>query len=352
MRKKQSIRLLPWVTAFFVLTGCGNLQGNEEEIAATEKAAPSAVEISMDQPEASLPAQTQQNPYPAAEKKTVRIFLPDRSELRFRMDGEYLEEQFENAGFEAVIYDAGLDPQKQASALKSACDLPTDLCVLVPLDEREVREAVWEIGESEIPLVIYDQPLTNMGAAAFFVGFRDSDVEKALEEAELLEEAHQLELLEQEVQLTGDEEGMQDAPEEKELTEDTKQEEEVLETETAEDLIPPLLGEDPETDTMLLRELTDGDRQALVYRDISEEGIVVLDLGLNLLRGVTPDAGLIPASGWGFPCEYLDGEEGVRPAAFYLQPVLITTENTEEKLVVPGYYVMGSDGYLQPRTAE
>ena len=286
------------------------------------------------------------------EKQIVRIFLPDRDHKRFQMDGEYLEDQFENAGFDAIVYDAGGDPVKQAAALKQAIELQTDLCVLVPIDAREVRDAAWEIGSRGISLVIYDEPLPNMGSAAFFVGFRESDVAAMLLEAEQLEEAHREEL----ARIAEEEAALQDAE-----TQDSdaagsekgSEPEETAETETAEeteDPVIPLLGGDDEEE--ILRAISDGDRQAAVYCDTAGEAVVVLDIGINLLHEKMPDGGLIAASGWGFPCSYQEGEPGKRPAAFYLEPVLITKSDMEEKLVVPGYYVKDADGYLHPAPVE
>lgn len=337
MRKKRQFRQLLWIPALCFLTACGNGQGKNEVVTETEMPAAERLEISTDQALEKNP-ETTKDIEPPSPKKTVRIFLPDKNTLRFRMDGEYLEEQFENAGFEAVTYYAGLDAEKQAAALRNVSDLPTDLFVLVPLEGREVREAVKEIGEGEIPLIVYDQPLSNMGTAAFFVGFRDEDVTKALEEVQNLEEAHLLELTE--------------AEETETETVEMQEEQEEEQTEEEEDPVDPLLGEDEDTDYRLLAELKDGERQAVVYRDTAGEAVAVLDIGINLLRGVTPDAGLIAASGWEFPCTYREGTDGVRPAEYDLQPVLLTTDNMEELLVVPGYYDRDTNGYLRPGTAE
>ena len=351
MQKKRSLCLWLCIPILaLTATACGVKEGNSGTASETKQTEMNRVKIETVQPDATSQVAVQKPSVPDEEKKMVRVFLPDQRIERFRMDGEYLEEQFENAGFDCVIYDAGQDAEKQAAALTNATELPTDLCVLVPLNTREVREAVREIGQSEIPLIIYDQPFSNMEAAAFFVGFQDSDVATALEEAQLIEEAHQLELAQalEEAQET-------ETAEEDQETQTTEETQEAQETETEtpdSEAISPLLGEEPETDTLLLRELAEGERQALVYRDIAGEAVVVLDLGIDLLRGVTPDGDLIAASGWSFPCAYQAGTPGEQPDAFYLQPVLITTDNAEEKLVIPGYYKKNTDGYLEPVQTE
>lgn len=353
MQKKRHLCLWLCITIpMLAATACGVKERNGTAVSEAKQTETNRVQIEMTQPSAPLQVETPKPAVSGEEKKIVRIFLPDRKTERFRMDGEYLEEQFENAGFDAVVYDAGADAEKQAAALKGMTELPTDLCVLVPLNTREVREAVREIDQSEIPLIIYDQPFFDMKAAAFFVGFQDSDVKAALEDVQLIEEAHQLEL-EQALAEAQEVENAEAAPEEESAddAQEVKDSEETTE-ETAKESISPLLGEDSKKDSELLRELADGEKQALVYRDTAGEAVVVLDIGINLLRGVTPDAGLIAASGWGFPCTYQAGTPGEQPDAFYLQPVLITTENMEEKLVIPGYYKTGIDGYLQPVQTE
>ena len=72
---------------------------------------------------------------------------------------------------------------------------------------------------------------------------------------------------------------------------------------------------------------------------------------LNYVGSITIDESLITASEWGFECAF-DTEsyatsEGHNCPSFLLVPDVVTVDNMEEKLVTPGYYKVGDDGYLE-----
>ena len=84
---------------------------------------------------------------------------------------------------------------------------------------------------------------------------------------------------------------------------------------------------------------------------VANEAVVTLDLAKAILDGSTIDSSLISAAGWSFDCAYdTDSYEttpGHKCPSFLLVPDVVTKDNMEEKLVTPGYYVVGSDGYLE-----
>ena len=104
-------------------------------------------------------------------------------------------------------------------------------------------------------------------------------------------------------------------------------------------------------DVANLRNIKDGKQSMTVYKAVANEAVVTLDLAKAILSGSTVDDSLISASGWGFECAYdTDSYEttpGHKCPSFLLVPDVVTKDNMEEKLVTPGYYVVGSDGYLE-----
>ena len=100
-----------------------------------------------------------------------------------------------------------------------------------------------------------------------------------------------------------------------------------------------------------LRNIKDGVQSMTVYKAVANEAVVTLDLAKAILNGDTIDESLITAAGWGFACDY-DTEsyatsEGHNCPSFLLVPDVVTVDNMEEKLVTPGYYKVGDDGYLE-----
>ena len=101
-----------------------------------------------------------------------------------------------------------------------------------------------------------------------------------------------------------------------------------------------------------LRNIKDGAQSMTVYKAVANEAVVTLDLAKAILDGSTVDGSLISASGWSFDCAYdTDSYEttpGHKCPSFLLVPDVVTVDNMEEKLVTPGYYSIGDDGYLKP----
>ena len=74
--------------------------------------------------------------------------------------------------------------------------------------------------------------------------------------------------------------------------------------------------------------------------------ISLTDLGVAILNGETPDAGLIDKAGWDFDCAYdtesYDNGTGVIPS-YLLVPTVVTKDNIQSELVDTGYYTMEGD---------
>ena len=104
-------------------------------------------------------------------------------------------------------------------------------------------------------------------------------------------------------------------------------------------------------DVANLRNIKDGVQSMTVYKAVANEAVVTLDLAKAILDGKTADASLISGAGWSFDCAYdTDSYEttpGNKCPSFLLVPDVVTADNMEEKLVTPGYYKVGSDGYLE-----
>lgn len=104
-------------------------------------------------------------------------------------------------------------------------------------------------------------------------------------------------------------------------------------------------------DVANLRNIKDGKQSMTVYKAVANEAVVTLDLAKAILDGKAADASLISGAGWGFDCafdtESYETTPGHKCPSFLLVPDVVTADNMEEKLVTPGYYKVGADGYLE-----
>jgi putative multiple sugar transport system substrate-binding protein len=95
-----------------------------------------------------------------------------------------------------------------------------------------------------------------------------------------------------------------------------------------------------------LANIVDGKQTMTVYKAVANEAVATLDLGVAILNGETPDAGLIDKAGWDFDCAYdtesYDNGTGVIPS-YLLVPTVVTKDNIQSELVDTGYYTMEGD---------
>ncbi len=97
-----------------------------------------------------------------------------------------------------------------------------------------------------------------------------------------------------------------------------------------------------------LKNIVDGIQTMTVYKNVSNESIVTLELAKAILDGSTIDESLIDK--FGVECTYdtesYETSEGKKCPSFLLVPNVITKDNLQD-LVDTGLYTMDSDGYLK-----
>ena len=87
-----------------------------------------------------------------------------------------------------------------------------------------------------------------------------------------------------------------------------------------------------------------------VYKAVANEAVATIDLGVALLDGKTPDAGLISEAGWGFEVAYDTKSYNNNVAdipSYLLVPTVVTKDNIQKELVDTGYYTLDDKGYPQ-----
>ena len=92
-----------------------------------------------------------------------------------------------------------------------------------------------------------------------------------------------------------------------------------------------------------------GSQSMTVYKDLRQEAVVTLSIGLDIISGNTPSEDLITRSDWDFDCNYdietyNNGNKAV--PSYLLRPIAISADNIEKELFDSGYYNRDSTGQI------
>ncbi len=95
--------------------------------------------------------------------------------------------------------------------------------------------------------------------------------------------------------------------------------------------------------------ILEGTQSMTVFKTLSQESIVTVDLATAILEGKTPGEELIKESGWDFSCTYStsDYNNGRKDVTSYLlKPIVVDKANIEKILFDGGYYTRNSAGLI------
>lgn len=340
----------------------------------------------------------------------VGLSMPTQSLERWNRDGSYLDQQFKDAGYETVITYSDNDTNRQVSDIQNMIADGVDLLVVAAIDGEALNTVMNEAGEAGIPVIAYDRLIMNDNASYyvsfdnytvgtlqgqyivdtldldnaagpfnmeitagdpadnnatyFYQGAMDVlqpyidsgklvvvsgqtdfdtvataqwDSQTAMERAQNVLASYYADGTQVDVWLCSNDStalGVSQA----------------IQSDYAGSNQPIITGQDG--DEANLKNIVDGLQSMTVYKAVSNEAVVTLDLGKAILNGDTIDESLITDSGWDFDCSY-DTEsyftsDGNNCPSFLLVPDVVTKDNMTEKLVDTGYYTQDADGYLHP----
>ena len=343
------------------------------------------------------------------ETKTVGIAMPTQSLERWNRDGAYLDEQFKAAGYKTIVTYSDNKNEQQVNDIQNMLSQGVDLLIIAAIDGNGLNTVMNDAGASNIPVIAYDRLIMNDNVS-YYVSFDNYTVGKlqgtyVKDTLDLDNAAGPFN-----IEFTGGDPADNNAPFFFNGAMDTlkpyidsgklnvvsgQTEFSVVGTEQwkteaalnrAQNVLASYYSDGTKLDAWLcsndstalgvtqavtsdyaggnsviitgqdgdvanLRNIKDGVQSMTVYKAVANEAVVTLDLAKAILDGKTADAILISASGWGFDCAFdTDSYEttpGNKCPSFLLVPDVVTADNMEEKLVTPGYYVVGADGYLE-----
>ena len=390
---KKTLALILAACMSLSLAACGG--GNSSAPAASSKPATS-------QPAASQPAA-------GGDTKTVGIAMPTQSLERWNRDGAYLDEQFKAAGYNTIVTYSDNKNEQQVNDIQNMLSQGVDLLVIAAIDGNGLNTVMNDAGAAGVPVIAYDRLIMNDNST-YYVSFDNYTVGKLQGEyvrdaLDLDNAAGPFNM-----EFTAGDPADNNAPfffngamdvmkpyidSGKVIVKSgqtafdqvaTDQWQTDVALDRAQNVLASFYADGTKLDAWLcsndstsmgvtqavtqdyaggnavvitgqdgdvanLRNIKDGKQSMTVYKAVANEAVVTLDLAKAILEGKTADASLISASGWDFDCAYdtesYETTPGHKCPSFLLVPDVVTADNMEEKLVTPGYYVVGADGYLE-----
>ena len=344
-----------------------------------------------------------------SEAKTVGIAMPTQSLERWNRDGAYLDEQFKAAGYKTIVTYSDNKNEQQVNDIQNMLSQGVDLLIIAAIDGNGLNTVMNDAGAANIPVIAYDRLIMNDNVS-YYVSFDNYTVGKlqgtyvkdtldldnaagpfnieftggdpadnnapfffngAMDTLKPYIDSGKLNVVsgQTEFSVVGTEQWKTEAALNRAqnvlasyYSDGTKLDAwlcsndstalgvtQAITSDYAGDNSVIITGQDG--DVANLRNIKDGVQSMTVYKAVANEAVVTLDLAKAILDGKTADASLISGAGWSFDCAYdTDSYEttpGNKCPSFLLVPDVVTADNMEEKLVTPGYYKVGADGYLE-----
>lgn len=110
--------------------------------------------------------------------KTVGIAMPTKSLERWNRDGEYLKEQFEAAGFKTELKYSDNDVKQQNNDIQGMIADNVDLLLIAAIDGNTLSQTLSDAKSAGIPVVAYDRLIMNTDAVSYYVSFDNYTVGK------------------------------------------------------------------------------------------------------------------------------------------------------------------------------
>lgn len=337
----------------------------------------------------------------------IGISMPTKSLERWNRDGAYLQKQFEDAGFDVVLTYSDNDEAKQVSDIQNTLAQDVDLLIVAAINGESLNTAMNEAADADVPVIAYDRLILN-DAVSYYVSFDNYTVGKLqgeyIEDALGLKDAADGDSYNLEITagptadnnakyfLDGAMDVLQPYIDAGTLkvpsgqTEFEKVQTDNWNTDTAleraQNILSSYYADGTQLDAWLcsndatalgiakalesdykgkndvvitgqdgdeanLQNIVDGKQSMTVYKNVSNESIVTLELAKAILAGDTIDESLIDSFGVEatYDTESYETSDGHTCPSFLLVPNVITKDNLED-LVDTGLYEWDGD-YLK-----
>lgn len=110
--------------------------------------------------------------------KTVGIAMPTKSLERWNRDGEYLKSQFEAAGYSVELKYSDNDTNQQNNDIQSMIADKVDLLLIAAIDGSTLSQTLADAKDAGIAVIAYDRLIMNTDAVSYYVSFDNYTVGK------------------------------------------------------------------------------------------------------------------------------------------------------------------------------
>lgn len=104
-------------------------------------------------------------------EKTVGIVLPSRYLERWNQDGELLKNKFDAYGFDVTVLYSNNDEKQEKTNVSSLITNGVDLLIIAPVDGYALAEVLTEAKSKNIPVISYDRMIMNTDAVSYHISF-------------------------------------------------------------------------------------------------------------------------------------------------------------------------------------
>ena len=106
-----------------------------------------------------------------AEGEKVGVSMPTKDLQRWNQDGENMEKELKEAGFDVELQYASNDPSTQLNQIKTMIGNGASVLVIAAIEGDSLGEALDMAKEYEIPVIAYDRLLMNSDAVSYYATF-------------------------------------------------------------------------------------------------------------------------------------------------------------------------------------
>ncbi len=342
-------------------------------------------------------------------RTVVGISMPDKLLERWNRDGMFLKSEFEDRGYEVILYFSDNLIDRQIQGIRKMVEEGADIIVVAAVDGAALVSVLNEAKAANVSIISYDRLLMDTDVVDYYVSFDNYMVGKM--QAEYLIKAlglddslrtrtieivagdpvdnnaryfyngaidtlqpyfdnHKLEIL-------SGQSGFYETGTGQWSTEVAQQRVQIVlnsyytnepldailcsndstalgaanavETDYAHDNNVIITGQDG--DIANIYNIFDGKQAMTVYKVLKNEAVVTVDLASAILEGKSPDENLIYDSSWDFLCRYdtksyNNGKKVV--ASYLLTPIVVDSSNIEQELFETGYYERTMSSIIVP----
>ena len=403
MKMKKFLAAVSSLVMLGAFTACGDTSSNES----TNNNSNNNTEATTKANDAATEADAGADNNNSAAGKTVGIAMPTKSLERWNRDGEYLKSQFEAAGYSVELKYSDNNDNQQNNDIQGMIADKVDLLLIAAIDGSTLSQTLADAKDAGIPVIAYDRLIMNTDAVSYYVSFDNYTVGKL--QGEYVVEALDLDNAAGPFNIeftAGDpadnnagfffngaydavkkyiDEGKLNIPSGKKKFEQVATAQWSTDTALANmqntlasyysdgtqlDValcsndstalgvaqaissdyngknVPIVTGQDG--DIANLKNIVDGKQSMTVYKNVSDEAGVTLEVSKAILSGQTPDASLLDSLSAEATYDTSSYDNGVKTVPSYLLVPYVITKDNLDKLVDTGLYQWDSaNKYLE-----